>query len=186
MDLQLLLNKWKIKADINTLLNKWNESNRHYHNLNHLTFLFEEIDNLFLKDERDYEKLRLVALFHDIVYDASKKNNEEMSAEFFINLCEEKDNKDIIEIKNAILETKDHKSSSKLSEMFNVLDMKIVEQDFSKLVDWEKGISEEYLPFYDVKDYKKGRIMFLESLLDTYNNNAENLLKLIDWVRCNY
>lgn len=186
MEIQSLLNKWKIKADVNILLGMWNESHRHYHNLNHLTSLMEDIDNSFKGkiSEKEYEKLQLVALFHDIVYDPMRNDNEEKSAEFFINTCVEKNNPDIIDIKNAILDTKTHQSSSLLSERFNTLDMKIVEKDFNDLLEWEEGIYNEY-KFHGSK-YKEGRIKFLESLLDKYNHNAGNILKLIDWVKEKY
>ena len=44
MNLQELLNNWNIKCDINTLLSMWNESHRHYHNLNHLNDLIQQIN----------------------------------------------------------------------------------------------------------------------------------------------
>ena len=62
--------------------------------------------------------------------------------------------------------------------------MKIVEKDFNHLLEWEEGIYNEY-KFYGNK-YKEGRLQFLESLLDKYNHNASNLLKLINWVKENY
>jgi pantetheine-phosphate adenylyltransferase len=186
MNLQNLLNKWKIKADISTLLGMWNESHRHYHNLSHLTSLTEAIDNISSNQnlsEKEYEKLLLTALFHDIIYDPAKSNNEEMSAEFFINLCGDKNNPDILDIKQSILDTKTHESSSKISAIFNKLDMAIVESDLNSLINWEKGIQDEFIPVYGKENYKEGRLKFLESLLDKYNHNATNLLELIKVVK---
>ena len=34
--------------------------------------------------------------------------------------------------------------------------------------------------------YKEKRLLFLESLIDKYPNNIDNLLKLIDFVKNNY
>jgi len=188
MDLQSILNKWKIKVDVNTLFSMWNESHRYYHDLNHLTSLTSDIDNIYKNkvSEKEYEKLILLATFHDIIYDPTKNNNEEMSAEFFENLCVDKSNPDVLEIKQAILDTKDHKSTTNLSEKFNKLDMGIVEKGFDELLQWEEGISSEYLSCYTKEEYKKGRLQFLESLLDKYVNNTDNLLKLINWVKINY
>ena len=186
MNLQLLLDKWKIKMDVNTLLSMWNESHRHYHNLDHLTSLLSDID--IQKDklsEKEYEKLNLVALFHDIVYDPSKGDNEEMSAQFFIETCIDKDSQDIKDIRQAILDTKTHVSSSNLSEKFNKLDMSIVESDYDSLIKWEENIYKEFA-FVGKDAYKQGRLAFLESLLDRYNHNAGNLLKLTDYVKTNY
>lgn len=184
MELQDLLNKWNIKCDIKTILSMWNESHRSYHTLNHLNDLINQINEDKSKyTEKEYEKLIIASLFHDCVYEPSESNNEEKSAEFFINCCIDKSNSDIQEIKQMILDTKTHKASTRLSESFNDYDMNIVERDFNQLLEWEMGISEEYK---NNDSYKEGRLKFLESLLDKYPNNTENLLKLIDWVKTNY
>lgn len=178
MNLQSLLNKWKIKADINMLLDMWREPQRHYHDISHLLSLFEDINRKY--EGKEWEKLTILAIFHDIIYDPKLKDNEEKSAEFFYNLCEDKSNTDIIEIKQSILDTKYHTISCKLSETFNKLDMSIVEQNYDRLLEWEDGIYNEY-KFMD--NYKEKRIKFLESLLDKYNHNADNILKLIKHVK---
>lgn len=185
MDLQQLLEKWNIKCDINTVLAMWNESHRSYHNLNHLNDLINQINEDKSKySEKEYEKLMLTAIFHDIVYDPSSDVNEEKSAEFFIECCVNKTNSDILGIKQMILDTKTHKSTTNLSESFNNYDMNIVERDFDQLLEWEKGIFEEF-SVYPKEQYKEGRLKFLESLLDKYPNNTENLLQLIDHVKSN-
>jgi predicted metal-dependent HD superfamily phosphohydrolase len=186
MDFQKLLDKYKIKIKFDTLLDRWNESNRHYHNLNHLI----DLNRMILEDyannkitSNELEKLYLVALFHDIVYDVNSKNNESKSAEFFMSLCIEKDNADILEISEAILNTATHTSTNMLSEKFNKYDMNIVERDFDSLLEWENGISAEYSIFKE--EYKPNRILFLESLLDKYPLNSGNLIKLIEHVENN-
>lgn len=186
MNLQELLNKWNIRCDINTLLSMWNESHRHYHNLNHLNDLIEQInENKSKFTEKEYEKLMLTALFHDCVYEPKSSTNEEDSAKFLMECVIDKSDSDILDVKQMILDTKYHNSITNLSESFNKFDMSIVERDFDHLLEWENGISEEFSVF--PKDqYKKGRIKFLESLLDKYPHNTENLLKLVDWVKNNY
>ena len=185
MNLQELLNKWNIKCDVNTLLSMWNESHRAYHTLTHLNDLIDQINKDKSKySEKEYEKLIITSLFHDCVYEPIRNDNEEKSAEFFESCCSDK-NPDTQEIKQMILDTKTHESTTPLSESFNYYDMSIVERDFEKLLEWEKGISQEY-SFYDKDVYKKGRLNFIESLLDKYVNNNENLLKLIEFVKNNY
>ena len=185
MDLQQLLNKWGIKCDINTLLSMWNESHRHYHNLNHLNDLLISInENKSKYSQKEYEKLILTALFHDCIYDPMSSDNEEKSADFFIECTMDKMNTDILEVKQMILDTKSHQPNTKLSESFINYDMSIVERNFEDLLEWEKGIREEYKSYGE--GYKEGRLKFLESLLDKYPNNTENLLKLVDWVKDNY
>ena len=185
MDLQQLLEKWNIKCDINTVLAMWNEAHRSYHNLNHLNDLISQInENKSNFSEKEYEKLMLTAIFHDIVYDPSSSTNEKDSANFLMECAVDKNNKDILDVEKMILDTKTHESTTNLSESFNSYDMNIVERDFDQLLDWEKGISEEFSVYPKVQ-YKEGRLKFLESLLDKYPNNTENLLQLIDHVKSN-
>ena len=180
--MQELLDKWNIKLNYNILLSMWNESHRAYHNQNHLLDLINQINENKSKFEshKDYEKMVLCALFHDCVYDPMRNDNEEKSAEFFVNCCQEK-NQDILDIKQMILDTKTHESTTPLSEEFNQLDMNIVERDFDQLLEWENGIEFEYKAYGEM--YKMGRLQFLESLLDKYPHNTENLLKLINVVK---
>ncbi len=183
--MQELLDKWGIKVDYNILLSMWNESHRSYHTQNHLLDLIEQINEKKSKlSQKQYEQLMLCALFHDIVYDPMRQDNEEKSAEFFINCCQEKNNPDLLEVKQMILDTKTHEAKTELSELFNYFDMKVVEEDYEKLLEWERGIHEEYKSYGDL--YKTGRIHFLESLLDKYPHNTDNLLKLIDYVKNSY
>ena len=185
MDLQQLLEKWGIKCDINTILSMWNESHRSYHNLNHLNDLICQInENKSNFSEKEYEKLMLAAIFHDVVYDPASQTNEEDSAKFLMECAVDKKNADILDVNQMILDTKTHNSTTNLSESFNKYDMNIVERDFDQLLEWEKGISEEY-SVYPKEQYKEGRVKFLESLLDKYTHNTENLLKLVEWVKNN-
>lgn len=185
MNLQELLNKWNIKCDINTVLAMWNEAHRSYHTLNHLDDLINQInENKTRFSEKEYEKLLIASIFHDIVYDPTRGDNEEKSAEFFMNCCTEK-NEDIADINQMILDTKTHSSSTKLSESFNYYDMNIVERDYDQLLKWEAGIFEEFKGV-GKEAYKNNRLVFLESLLDKYPNNTGNLLRLIDYVKSNY
>lgn len=187
MDLQKILNSWNIKCDVNSILNMWNESHRHYHTLDHLNEILKliESDKRFYT-EKEYEKLIITTLFHDCIYDPLKNDNEEKSASFFEKCCLLK-NEDLEHITNMILETKNHKSSTKLSESFIDYDMSIINSDFDRLLYWEDGIYNEYKSHGD-DSYKIGRLSFLESLLDNskYIDNTENLLKLIDYVKSKY
>ena len=183
--MQELLNKWGIRVDYNILLNMWNESQRSYHTQNHLLELIDQINESKSKlSQTQYDKLILCALFHDIVYDPMRQDNEEKSAEFFENCCLDKNNPDLREIKQMILDTKTHEAKTELSELFNCFDMKVVEGDYEKLLEWENGIHQEFQAYGEL--YKHGRLNFLETLLDKYPQNTENLLKLINYVKTTY
>ena len=178
MNLQELLNKWNIKCDVNTVLAMWNESHRSYHTLNHLNDLIDKInENTHSFSEKEYEKLLITALFHDCVYDPMKQDNEEKSADFFLECCQNKSDKDIQDIKQMILDTKTHEPSSRLSNNFIQFDMNVITNgNYEQLLDLEKGIHEEY-KVYGNDAYKEGRVKFLESLLDQhpYIYNSDNL-----------
>lgn len=181
----ILLNKYHIKYEIRTLISMWNEPHRYYHTEKHLEDLIGQIN----KDRDDYslveyEKLLLVVLFHDIFYIPTNSDNEEMSAKFYwygvtdVNYYEE-------EIKQIILDTKDHKPTTKLSEVFIKYDMNIVTSSYDKLLEWECGIYNEFSKI-DLCVYKNGRLKFLKSLLVDYKDNENNLNKLIEYVKSNY
>jgi predicted metal-dependent HD superfamily phosphohydrolase len=183
MNIANVLNNYKIKANINMLLDMWNESHRSYHNLDHYIDINRMIKEDYANNKltmSEYEKLSIANLFHDIIYDPTRKDNEQKSAEFFISLCLDKKDKDILEIKQIILDTATHNATTPLSEKFNKYDMNIVERDFDSLLIWENGIHEEYKMYGNL--YKTGRLQFLESLLDKYPLNSNNLLKLIEHV----
>lgn len=184
VNINTLLEQYKIKANPNMLLEMWNESHRSYHSLKHLYDLFSLIEADYYSnkfDKKTYENLLLTAIFHDIIYVPTANDNEEKSADFFHSLCVEKNSTDILNIKQAILDTKTHEGNNPLSVIFNKYDMNIVERDIDSLLEWERGIREEYSSYSD-EDYKFGRTKFLEGLLNKYPLNSDNLQKLINLV----
>lgn len=189
MNINELLNKYKIKANGTMLLDMWCEPHRGYHNIDHYMDIEKMIMDDYSKskfDEKTCEKLRLANLFHDIIYDPKRTDNEQKSAEFFTSICLEKNNKDILEINQAILDTAAHQGTTLLSEKFNKYDMNIVERNYDSLLKWEEGIEFEYTKVYNKTDYKNARIKFLESIINKYPLNSANLNKLINYVKVNY
>jgi len=63
--------------------------------------------------------------------------------------------------------------------------MNVCERNYDDLLEWEEGIREEYSMFAD-GEYKSNRIKFLESILDKYPSNMDNLLDLINFVKSKY
>ncbi|MFF4352184.1 hypothetical protein [Streptomyces sp. NPDC001530] len=61
------------------LLNRWQEPQRHYHTVAHLTAVLDHIDVLE-KYADDPDVVRLAAWFHDAVYLPDRSENEERSA----------------------------------------------------------------------------------------------------------
>ncbi|MET7483469.1 hypothetical protein [Streptomyces sp. NPDC005538] len=61
------------------LLVRWQEPQRHYHTLTHLTAVLDHVDVLE-KHAADPDVVRLAAWFHDAVYHPDRSENEERSA----------------------------------------------------------------------------------------------------------
>lgn len=186
--IQEILDKYGIRASAEDLLLKWECPHRVYHGKGHLYDLLRQIDEDYdtgVIGSVEKEKLYLVAIFHDIIYNSARTDNEEQSASFMLSLCSRPDATAITEVYNAILDTQHHLNNSALSATFNRYDMNIVERDFSELLEWEHGIRAEY-KMVDNEAYKAGRLRFLESLPAQYPYNKTNLEKLIAWVEENY
>jgi len=79
VDFQSLLDKYQIKANLNMLFDMWNERHRHFHNIEHLNDIIDQIYNDSKIEEKQKELLYLTALFHDIVYEPTRDDNEEES-----------------------------------------------------------------------------------------------------------
>jgi predicted metal-dependent HD superfamily phosphohydrolase len=181
--MQSILDKYGIKVDYDTILTCWNESHRHYHNLDHLYSLLEKIGSESTPGSNDYDKLVLCALFHDIVYNPASSTNEEDSADLLIKWSEDPKNPTIQEVKDMILATKDHVAKTPLQEKFNTLDMSVVtDGNWDELVKWEEGISKEYIPVVGEEIYREGRRKFLESMADKYVTRSNMFYKLIEEV----
>lgn len=188
MDLQRIFQKLGIKSDVRILLDKWNEPHRFYHDISHLQDLIAQINEDFgvgELTENEREKLIVAAIFHDIVYDPVSNKNEENSANFFINLCEEKFDIDIVEIKQIILDTKNHIPSTPLSEKFQKYDLNIFMGSLENLLVWESGLREEY-NMIDDSTYLRERLSFLENIIDRYPQNMDNILDLINRIKTKY
>jgi predicted metal-dependent HD superfamily phosphohydrolase len=188
MELQNILNEFGVKCDVKTILDKWNESHRFYHDLNHLTDLISQINEDYgngVINSNERKKLIITALFHDVVYEIGDDDNKERSADLFFKFCSEKHDIDIVEIRQMILDTKNHRASTSLSEKFISYDMNICQREINELIDWEKNLRQEYSEIENGV-YKKQRLFFLESVVDKYPENMDNLLDLINWVKDNY
>jgi pantetheine-phosphate adenylyltransferase len=157
--------------------------------------------------------LKFAAIFHDSVYSQLMKNgkNEIDSMELFMKVCKERNielinqsdililNKeyilnnylklDDIEIKaiaKIILNTIDtfnKRDDNILEHYFYLLDLKVLTQDFEQLVEYETQIFNEYKNLIPLKEYKQGRISFLEKVKENGVGNAKEIDKLIEYVK---
>ena len=156
------------------VLKRYQEHHRYYHTVNHLTDVISYLLNENVLDD----ELFLASVYHDAVYNPKANDNEEKSAELFLNESKHsKLNKSQIDlVYQLILDTKTHKPSNLKSEFLIQADLNILNQPLSKLLEYEHQIFKEY-QFADFKIYQKNRIDVLKQL----NSNGK-LNSLIEYV----
>lgn len=181
MDFQPLLDKWEIQHNATDLLALWNAPHRKYHTTTHLTDLVDQIQHYPDLDQIQRDMLLLTALYHDIIYDPQRNDNEEKSAALFLDAIETPA-PNHWQVAYMILDTAYHKSSSPLSAIFSAMDMAIVTRPYNELLEWEKGIAYEY-SFLPIEIYIEKRTAFLQQMVRDYPQNAAALTKLIAYVQ---
>ncbi len=177
MNFQPLLDRFQIQLKAEELHKRWTEPHRKYHTQSHLDDLLRQIEAK--SDLQDHEKnlLFVAALFHDIIYDPKRHDNEERSAQ----LLEQNSSNtpEIQHIAQIIHDTKDHSPSDPLSRLFSEMDMAIVTRPLPDLLEWEKGIRFEYSHYSNLA-YKFGRLRFIQAMRKRYPANSTNL-RTLQW-----
>ena len=156
---------------INTLWSeiekRYSEKGRHYHNLLHLENMFKEIEAV--KDKiSNFTVVSFSVFYHDIVYNATSKSNEEKSALLAeTRLAELNLNNDLINaVSTQILATKFHQKSE--DEDTNYLldaDLSILGKDLESYLAYTQMIRKEYSIYPDLL-YKPGRKKVLKHFLE--------------------
>lgn len=161
-------NDEKLKHDYWKEIEKsYSRKSRKYHNLTHLENMILELENV--KDEiLDYDSLLFSIFYHDIIYKATSKDNEEKSAEKAKIRLEKLNipNDKIIRIYNQILATKSHKRSEDSETNFLLdADLAILGQDWEIYKNYTQQIRKEYSIYPDFM-YKSGRKKVLTHFLE--------------------
>ena len=146
---------------------KYSEKERHYHSLSHLENMFSELE--FVKDKiLDFRTVSFSVFYHDVVYDATSKQNEEESAKFAqvrltrLGLSET----DIAEISKQILATKSHQlSESSETNYLLDADLSVLGKESPIYTEYTQNIRKEYSVYPDFL-YKAGRRKVLKHFLE--------------------
>ncbi len=183
-----ILRKFSLDITHVEIKKKYSEPHRYYHIFSHIEFLITEINKIFEKSiitEKERDILILTALFHDIIYDPKKSDNEQQSVNFLISKMFLSITPDVERVCNIILATKSHdKTGDKLIDIFCDLDMWFLANGtFIEILEDERKIFKEY-QFVDYKTYKIERCKFLQHVMNSRYGygNEENLGLLIDLV----
>ncbi|MDR6464907.1 hypothetical protein [Chryseobacterium sediminis] len=160
-DQQLINSLWK---EIET---KYSEKGRHYHNLLHLENMFGEFEAV-KSNISDFTAISFSVFYHDVVYDATSKTNEEKSAAKAEKRLAELhlDKNKISIISEQILATKSHQRSDyKDTNYLLDADLSVLGKDFKTYLEYTQNIRKEYSIYPDFL-YKPGRKKVLKHFLE--------------------
>ncbi|CAI8899094.1 hypothetical protein [Chryseobacterium sp. IT-36CA2] len=160
-DQQLIHDLWK---EIET---RYSEKGRHYHNLLHLENMFREFKAVKMNIS-DFTALSFSVFYHDIIYDATSKANEEKSAaKAEKRLAELHMHQDTISIiSEQILATKSHQRSDQKDINYLLdADLSVLGKDFNTYLEYTQNIRKEYSIYPDFL-YKPGRKKVLKHFLE--------------------
>ncbi|MDR3022602.1 hypothetical protein [Chryseobacterium sp.] len=160
-DQQLINSLWK---EIET---KYSEKGRHYHNLLHLENMFSELEAV-KSNISDFTAISFSVFYHDVIYDATSKTNEEKSAakaeKRLAELHLDKNNISIIS--EQILATKSHQKSDHGDTNYLLdADLSVLGKDFKTYLEYTQNIRKEYSIYPDFL-YKPGRKKVLKHFLE--------------------
>lgn len=139
---------------------------RHYHTLSHLENLFRELFPI-QENFEDWETVQFSIFYHDIIYNASRSDNEEKSAILAIERLKEIGiNEDqILKCNHQILMTKSHEMSDNDTNYFTDADLSILGKSWETYEEYFKQIRKEYRIYPDFM-YNRGRKKALKHFLE--------------------
>lgn len=168
-----------------TLNMHYSEPHRANHNLTHLRELFGYYDTY--KNELGQPNMVAFAIFyHDIIYNIWKKDNEELSAEFALQVLQDfaLSKNDLQQICKYIIATKTHEADTNDGKWMIDFDLAILGKSQEIYMNYAQLIRKEYklVPWFL---YKKGRKKVLQHFIDkpfiyateTFRNNFESQAK---------
>lgn len=146
---------------------RYSEKGRHYHNLLHLENMIHELEAVRDKIS-SFDEVLFSVFYHDVIYDASSKSNEEKSAAYAVLRLEklQLSQNRILKIQNQIIATKTHQKSD--DDDTNYLldaDLSVLGKDLETYLDYSRKIRKEYSIYPDFL-YKPGRKKVLKHFLE--------------------
>ncbi len=137
---------------------KYSQRNRHYHNLDHISALLNEL-TLVKPLIQNWEAVLFAIYYHDLIYKSTRKDNEEKSAEIAENRMRAigVDTESVNLCQYHILATKSHREyTDSDTNYFTDADLSILGKDPEMYANYCSNIRKEYA-IYPNFLYKKGR-----------------------------
>ena len=169
-------NVWRAEVQqklLSEVFKRYGESDRVYHNLEHIVHCLQELEWLISNGNlsaEQIEKLVLSILTHDIIYNAKDKNHsdEELSAQWFSEFSKTHLNQTFSEVEDMIRAT-GYLSGGKIAQtpeekILCSIDLAILAKQLDNYKWYANAVRKEY-SFVSDNDFYKGRIHALETLL---------------------
>lgn len=162
-----------------TLLEKYAGPDRYYHTFKHIGLMLDGLDSIFKPgDDKKYRQLQHAIIYHDIVYDAQAKDNEELSADLAaIALTPQFDQAWIDEVRRLIMITKTHQPDPDDYQGSVISDLDLAGLASHNYIKHSKQIRKEYA-FATDEQWYFGRQAFLllylsrDRLFHTYHGHC--------------
>lgn len=161
----------KIEACISRVQQSYSEPHRVYHNQDRLNQVVTSIKNTVSSEALLNPALILAIAYHDVIYDPAKTDNEYQSAKLLIQEMSSLGYEDNDQVDRAArwIEATKHHDSNKAPALFLDADMSILACPPEDYAEYSWNVREEYLQVFELKDFLRGRIEFLESSLSKAN-----------------
>lgn len=144
----------------------YNLPERHYHSLEHIRQMLTLLDEI-KADCSDLPALQLAVFYHDIVYDAQRKDNEEQSTAIAMKRLTELGFKRLEKVTALILATQKHERSEDSDTNYLLdIDLSILGAEWMRYQAYARQVREEYRIYPD-EVYNPGRIQVLQHFLST-------------------
>ena len=158
-----LLRRYQINPDV---LGMYDEPHRYYHTLDHILKMW----NSMMDHRWESDQLGLAIVFHDIIYDPKRKDNEwrsymTLASHPRFHLLENFQQHIISQAACAILSTREHDPKTDLEVKLCQLDLEPLYEGMETLMKNESLIAKEYqyLPY---EKYIAGRIEWMKKFID--------------------
>lgn len=142
---------------------------RAYHSFAHVQDCLDKLETIGGLDERERRLLRWALLWHDSIYDPTRGDNEERSAERAASelVAAGADGEDAREVSRLVLLTKGHKvePADRLGAILVSIDLSILGAEPERYRQYAADIRREYAHVPD-DAYRAGRTRVLEDLLE--------------------
>lgn len=161
-------NSQLIASIFELIASHYNQPHRHYHTLQHLFDVFDDLANPIAElVQLEQDSILFAVWFHDIIYQPGRKDNEAKSAEIAVEQLKLLDvpKETMSMVHQAILCTHKHKDPNHCyaTELFLDADMAILGKSKDEYYAYTENVRKEFSRIPNIL-YNKGRKNFLETV----------------------